>query len=83
LRVLAKGPPFTVEEVLDRRSGQISTRHPQLRIIGVLEGRLTIQHTNEEITLRPGQFCLKPADVERITLNFRPPVRFLQTGLNA
>ena len=80
LRVLVKGPPFTVEEVVDRRNGQISTRHPHLRIIGVLEGRLTIQHTNEEITLRPGQFCLKPAGVERITLNFRPPVRFLQIG---
>jgi len=78
LRVLAKGPPFTVEEVVDRRSGQISTRHPQLRIIGVLEGRLNVQHTNEEITVRPGQFCLKPAGVERVTLNFRPPVRFLQ-----
>ena len=80
LRVLVKGPPFTVEEVVDRRSGRISTRHPHLRIIGVLEGRLTIQHTNEEITLRPGQFCLKPAGVERITLNFLPPVRFLQIG---
>ena len=82
-RDLVKGPPFTVEEVVDRRSSQISNRHPHLRIIGVLEGHLTIQHANEEIKLRPGQFCLKPAGVERITLNFRPPVRFLQIGLDA
>ncbi len=82
LRALVNDPLFTVERVVDRKGHQIEIRHSQPEIIGVLEGCLTATGSDEQVTLRAGHFCLKPACVERMNLTFRPPVSFLQIRPN-
>ena len=77
-RSLLKDPLFSVAAMKCLRGESLEIRGRTAEIIGVLQGRLAVVHRGEEIRLAPGQFCLKPAGVERVTLNFRPPVSFLQ-----
>ena len=76
--VLVDDPLFTVEHVVDRRCSPVITRSSHPEIIGVLEGCLRLQSEKAQLALGPGEFCLKPASVEAITLEFPPPLRFLR-----
>jgi len=78
LRTLAIDPLFSVTAITVLRSELFKLCGGVVEIIGVLEGRLNAVHREGKIQLAPGQFCLKPAGVEPLTLSFQPPVHFLQ-----
>ena len=77
LRTLAFDPLFSVTAIKVLRSEVFKLCGDRVEIIGVLEGRLNAEHRDGETQLGPGQFCLKPAGVEPLTLRFQPPVHFL------
>jgi len=78
LRTLAIDPLFSVTSIKVLRDELFALRGGSVEIIGVLEGRLNAVHRDGETQLAPGQFCLKPAGVERLTLRFQTPIHFLQ-----
>ncbi len=78
LRTLATDPLFSVTSIKVLRGEFFELCGSSVEIIGVLEGRLNAVHRDGETQLAPGQFCLKPAGVEPLTLRFQPPVHFLQ-----
>ena len=77
LRTLAIDPLFSVTAIKVLRGEGFKLCGDCVEIIGVLEGRLSAVHGDGETLLAPGQFCLKPAGVEPLTLKFEPPVHFL------
>jgi mannose-6-phosphate isomerase len=78
LRTLAIDPLFLVTSIKVLRGEFFKLCGGGVEIVGVLEGRLNAVHRDGETQLAPGQFCLKPAGVEPLTLRFQPPVHFLQ-----
>jgi mannose-6-phosphate isomerase len=78
LRTLAIDPLFSVTAIKVLRGEIFKLCGGSVEIIGVLEGTLNVVHRDGETQLAPGQFCLKPAGVEPLTLRFQPPVHFLQ-----
>jgi mannose-6-phosphate isomerase len=77
LRTLATDPLFSVSAIKVLRGEFFRLCGGNVEIIGALEGRLNVVHREGEILLAPGQFCLKPAAIEPLTLRFQPPVHFL------
>ncbi len=77
LRTLAFDPLFSVTAIKVLRGEGFKLCGDRVEIIGVVEGRLSAVHGDGETQLAPGQFCLKPAGVEPLTLRFEPPVHFL------
>ena len=53
----------------------VSNKLPQ--IFGVVRGRLTIAANGVEVALKPGDFCLVPAAVERVTILSETQVELL------
>jgi mannose-6-phosphate isomerase len=79
-RNLVKDPLFTVDYVRFARGQPGGIRSDQLEIVGVLEGRMVVTGGDQEIRLRAGQFCLKPAGLGEMTLSLQPPVSYLHIG---
>ena len=77
-RCLAKDPLFVVDHVRDVRDEHREIRSDQLEIIGVLEGQVVVTGGDQEIRLRAGQFCLKPAALREMKLSGPLPVSYLQ-----
>jgi mannose-6-phosphate isomerase len=77
LRTLASDPFFSVSAIKVLRGEFFELCGGRLEIIGILEGRINAVHRDGETQLAPGQFCLKPAAVEALTMRFQPPVHFL------
>src|SRR5205814_30917 len=77
-RVHAIDPLFSATAIKVLRGEFFELCGGGVEIIGVLEGTLNAVHRDGEAQLAPGQFCLKPAGVEPLTLRFQPPVHFLQ-----
>jgi len=75
---MVNDPLFTIEHLRFARGGHGDFRGGGLEIFGVLAGRLAAHHGKERIDLRAGEFCLKPAEVERVRLDFEAPVSFLR-----
>ncbi len=76
-RSLVKDPLFTVDHVRSVRGRRHEIRSQQMEIVGVLEGQMAVTGGDQEIPLRAGQFCLKPASLRELTLELQPPVSYL------
>jgi len=76
-RTLANDPLFVVKHIRFTGGESQDLGGPELEILGVLEGRLTIGDGTEQMVLCAGEFCLKPAGLERVRLRFQPPVNLL------
>ena len=77
LRTVANDPLFSVSAIQVLRGEFFKLCGDRVEIIGVLEGRLNAVHRDEETPIAPGQFCLKPASIDPLTLSFQPPAHFL------
>jgi mannose-6-phosphate isomerase len=78
IRHLVEHPLFTVDAYQVRRGERFHIRCPAPLIIGVLEGRLKVEHEQHPLQLGPGQFGLIPACMERVTYEAARRVMFLQ-----
>ena len=78
VRYLVDDPLFRVDGCKVKRGQRFHLRSDALQIIGLLKGRLKISHEAAEVELTPGQFCLLPACLGRVTLLAEMHIEFLQ-----
>jgi mannose-6-phosphate isomerase len=63
---LVSDPLFTVDLVNAQAKGRWSSGSGRMQILGLLEGELQVAGCGECVRLRPGQFCLLPANLEAV-----------------
>jgi len=78
IRSLINDPLFCVRQVRIATGDRFEISGPEMQILGLLEGQITVSHGTEQTRLQAGEFCLKPASVDRLVLKLQPPVNFLQ-----
>ncbi len=61
---LVSDPLFTVDLVEAGQNAAWNSAPGAMRILGLLKGELQVQGGGEAVVLRPGQFCLLPAEVK-------------------
>jgi mannose-6-phosphate isomerase len=76
---LIEGPPFSVDLVRLEQSQYSPVNLPVATILGLVNGQLAIIHADQTITLNPGQFCLLPASLGRMTVQAATQALFLLT----
>jgi mannose-6-phosphate isomerase class I len=74
-------PLFRVDACQVNRGQRFYLRSSAAQILGLLRGRLLIQHAEHELRLQAGGFSLLPASLERVTLTAETQVEFLQVQL--
>ena len=77
-RALVNDPLFAVTEISLRANDYALPELSRPQIIAVVQGDLTIRAAGHTEALRPGQFCLLPAELRTATLTGGAPVKFLQ-----
>ena len=78
VRPLAQCPQFTVEHYTLSAGRSACIALETMHILGVISGEVTVESATESSTLRPGQFCLVPASLDRVVLRFDTPSSFLR-----
>jgi mannose-6-phosphate isomerase len=61
---------FSVQALSAPKGNTVTLDKPRLRILGLVEGRLTVRSGAEAVNLTRGQFCLLPACLESIEILF-------------
>jgi mannose-6-phosphate isomerase len=69
LRSLVEDTLFTVEAVDTRPDAVVDYRLAAPRVIGVVSGRVEVEHSEHPVILKPGDFCLLPASLKRVKLH--------------
>jgi mannose-6-phosphate isomerase len=83
LRFLLEDSLFSVHALQIRRGQRFYLSAPAVSIVGLVEGRLGVRHAEQEFILHPGQFCMIPACLERVSLTAQTRVTFLQVQAGA
>ena len=78
VRYLVDDPLFRLDACQVKRGQRFYIRSDQAQVIGMLRGRLRIEHGESNLTLAPGQFALLPACLGRVTMIAETQVEFLQ-----
>lgn len=81
VRYLLDDPLFLVNACQLKRDGRVYLRSAGAQVIGMVQGRAKIEGGGEEVILKPGQFCLLPAGLERPVFTAETRVEFLHTQL--
>jgi mannose-6-phosphate isomerase len=81
VRYLVDDPLFRVDACQVRRGQRFHLRSESLQILGLLRGRLAITHAETSLLLKPGEFCLLPASLGRVTLAAERQVEFLHVQI--
>ncbi len=68
IRPLARETLFKVDQFRALSRESLVFRQPQLRIIAVLENRVTVSDGTTTVELQPGQFCLIPASAKMVEI---------------
>lgn len=76
-RSLVHDPLFAVREISFESSGTMTLGKPQLRIVAVVKGSLTVGDEKNPVTLQPGQFGLIPACLKDVEIQAQPQTTFL------
>ncbi|HVY71191.1 MAG TPA: type I phosphomannose isomerase catalytic subunit [Verrucomicrobiae bacterium] len=77
-RALVRHHLFHIDEWTASEATSLPARKEgALQVFGVVAGGLTVAAANEQVYLAPGQFCLLPASLERVSLRTAPSSRFL------
>ena len=77
VRYLVDDSLFRVDACQVRRGQRFHLRSASPQILGLLRGRLAITHAASSLQLKPAEFCLLPACLERVTLQAETQVEFL------
>jgi len=78
VRPLVSDPLFEVSACTLAAGAGAGTAAGKMQIIGLLKGRLTVQHPAQPVTLKPGEFCLLPASLGSMNLRADAPAEFLR-----
>ncbi|HOW64363.1 MAG TPA: class I mannose-6-phosphate isomerase [Candidatus Paceibacterota bacterium] len=78
LRFLLEDPLFSVHALQIRRGQRVYLSAPAVSVLGLVEGRLVVRHQELQVSLRPGQFCMIPACLEKVSLTAETRVTYLQ-----
>jgi len=70
-------PLFNVAACTLAAGADTGTAAGKMQIIGLLKGRLTVEHPTQPVTLAPGGFCLLPASLGSVTLKANVDAEFL------
>lgn len=73
-QVLVNDPLFRVEIASIRRGAELALALPSVHVAAVVEGSVTVDGS---LSLAAGQFCLLPAQLERVTLGAASDARVL------
>jgi mannose-6-phosphate isomerase len=76
-------PLFDVVTFNVASAGSMLLNLDKVRIIGVINGRVTVTNSQESAELKPGDFCLIPANVKPSEAWFDAGSTFLSIGLGA
>ena len=77
VRPLVRNPLFNADVFRALAKETILFRQPRLRILAVLENRVTATAANVSVELQPGQFCLLPASSGEVALANKTGSSFL------
>jgi mannose-6-phosphate isomerase len=77
-RFLVDDALFTVDTFQVRKNQRFYIQLPVPVIIGVIEGQMTISGGGQSVIVKPGQFCLMPSGVERVTIETQSRVHYIQ-----
>jgi mannose-6-phosphate isomerase len=77
VRYLVNDPLFRVDACQARRGARFHLRSESLQILGVVRGRLELKHGEMIVPLKPGDFCLLPACLDRVTVTSEKQTEFL------
>ena len=82
VRYLVEDPLFSVDACQVKRGQRFHLRSQLAQVLGVVRGQLRVTFKEISLTLNPGDFCLLPACLERVTLIAEQKAEFLhvQTG---
>jgi len=78
VRFVVDDPLFRVDACQVKRGQRFHLRSAAVQILGLLRGRLTITHAESILELKPGEFCLLPASLGRVTIVAEVLSEFLQ-----
>jgi mannose-6-phosphate isomerase len=68
VRYIVDDPLFRVDACQVKRGQRFYLRSAAVQILGLLRGRLTVTHAESVLELKPGDFCLLPACLGRVTI---------------
>ena len=77
VRYLVNDPLFRVDACQAKRGARFHLRSESLQILGVVRGRLELKHQEMILPLKPGDFCLLPACLDRVTVTTETQTEFL------
>lgn len=77
LRYLVEDPLFRVGAWKAARDERFHLTSDSFQIVGLLHGRLRLAHDQHPVTLEPGQFCLIPGCLGRVTVEAETKSEFL------
>jgi mannose-6-phosphate isomerase class I len=77
VRYLVDDPLFHVNawQIKKGKRFYVSSKLPQ--IFGIVRGKMSIAGQGVELALKPGDFCLVPVSVERVTIQTQSQVELL------
>jgi len=81
VRPLVQDTLFAVTAYRLDQGARASLPDNTLQILAVLSGDLRIAHGQTSLSLSPGEFCLIPADLQRLTIQAIPKVTYLSTAI--
>ena len=76
-RMLVRDPLFDADLHAARAAGAIDLRPPRLRIVAMISKTLRVVGGGATLAMAPGQFCLIPASLAGVTLEFEAGCSFL------
>jgi len=77
VRPLAADPLFKVTACSLIAGASTGNAPGRMQIVGLLKGRLVVQHATQPLTLGPGEFCLLPASLGSVALKVDADAEFL------
>ena len=77
IRFLVENPLFRVDAWKIRRRDFFNMRSAEPYILGILNGRLAVEHNKNEYHFKDGEFCLIPASLERVSFRADSHVELL------
>ena len=77
VQYLLADPRFTVDACRVRRGQRFYLRLVAPLILGIVAGRLQVSYQSHEVRLEAGQFCLLPANLDRVALQADRQVTYL------
>ena len=78
VRYLVDDPLFRVDACQVKRGQRFHLRSEAMQILGIVQGRLRVTYGEHALELKPGDFCLLPACLGRVTLIAETRAEFLQ-----